>query len=384
MKIVNRTSRVPAYIFSRFEDIKKKLISDGVNIIDLGIGDPDTPTPGFIVDAMGEFIKNPYNHRYPPYSGTDEFKRAVAEYYMKNYNVELDYRNEIAALIGSKEGIAHLFLALTDPGDYVLLPDPAYPVYYAAAVIAGCSVYKMPLFEQNNYLPGLENIYYDVIKKSKMLLINYPNNPTGAVAVEEFYEKLIDFGIKNEVSIINDGAYLGIYSGNNRPKSILEIPGAKKTCAEFGSLSKTFNMSGWRLGYIAGSKEIIEKLMIIKTNFDSGQFGAIQQVGALALKSGEWFTKYINGLYEKRRKIVKEKLESKGLYVYDSKAAFYVWFRVPKEYSSEEFSEEVLQKTGVLITPGNAFGNFGEGYCRISLTVDTDKIEKAMDRIIKI
>ncbi|MCX7884361.1 MAG: aminotransferase class I/II-fold pyridoxal phosphate-dependent enzyme [Caloramator sp.] len=381
MKNVNKLNKIQKYIFSKLDEVKKDLENEGKDIIDLGIGDPDIPTPEFIVDSMRNYIKNEKNYRYPPYSGIDEFKKAVSNYYKRNYSVEIDYNTEVASLIGSKEGIAHLFLALTDIDDYVILPDPSYPVYQSAAIISGCNIFKMPLKEENNYLPEFGSIDNGILKKAKLLIVNYPNNPTGAIAEEGFYKELIKFGIENDIVIVNDGAYLEIYQSDNKPKSILEIPEAKKIAVEFGSLSKSYNMSGWRLGYIAGNSEIIRRLMVVKTNFDSGQFSAIQQTGAYALNYGNDFIKYINDIYKERRRIVEDKLKEKNYYVYDSKGTFYVWFKVPSNFSSEEFSREVLRKAGVLITPGSAFGNFGEGYCRISLTVDKNKLIEAMNRI---
>ncbi|QCX32209.1 aminotransferase class I/II-fold pyridoxal phosphate-dependent enzyme [Caloramator sp. E03] len=383
MKKCYRIEKIPHYIFSKFDNIKKDLKQKGIEIIDLGIGDPDIPTPKFIVDSMVEFLKIKDNFRYPPYRGIEEFKVAVSNYYKKKYNVELDYNTEVVALIGSKEGIAHLFLALTDPKDYVLLPDPSYPVYQAAALIAGCEIYRMPLYEENNFIPDINEIDKQVARKAKLLVVNYPNNPTGALANEEFYNELIEFGLNNDIAIVNDGAYLDIYK-NKKPISILQIPRAKEIAIEFGSLSKSFNMTGWRLGYAVGCSEILNKLMVIKTNFDSGQFNAIQQVGALALNTGDNFTKYINDIYKERRIIVVEKLRKKGIHVYDSEGTFYVWFKVPKEYSSVEYSEKILKEAGVLITPGSAFGIYGEGYCRISLTIDLSKLKEAMDRIVTI
>lgn len=381
MKIVNRTAKIPRYIFSKFDEVKKNLKEKGIKVIDLGIGDPDNPTPPLIVEEMAKCIKNYDNHKYPPYNGIDDFRKAVAEHYHNKYNVELDYQTEIAALIGSKEGLAHLFLALCDPGDYVLIPDPAYPIYQASSIIAGCSIYKMPLTEANNYLPNLNNIYPEVAKKAKVLVVNYPNNPTGAIANIEFFQKLIDFGKENNVVIVNDGAYMDIHKIGEMVPSLLQVPGSKDVGVEFGSLSKSFNMTGWRLGYVVGNKEVINKLVGIKTYFDSGQFPAIQQVGAYALRCGEESINTINKLYEHRRAIAVEKLEKKGFSVYESKGAFYIWLKVPKGYQSIEFSSLVLEKTGVLITPGNAFGSYGEGYCRISLTVDTKDLEEAMIRL---
>jgi LL-diaminopimelate aminotransferase len=381
LKVVNRTSKIPEYIFSIFDETKKKLFEKGIKVIDLGIGDPDMPTPEFVVEAMHKFTKDSCNHKYPPYSGIDEFKKAVADYYKKSYNVDLDYKTEVVALIGSKEGIAHLFLALADPGDDVLIPDPGYPIYQASAIIAGCNIYKMPLIESNEYLPNIDNIYPEVAKKAKVLIVNYPNNPTGAAADGKFFSKLVDFGKENNVVIVNDGAYMDINRANNSPLSILQTPGAKDIAVEFGSLSKSFNMTGWRLGYVVGNNKALEKILKIKTYFDSGQFAAIQQAGSLALNEGEKFISNINKIYEERRKIAVEKLSSKGLKIYESKGAFYVWFKVPKSYSSTEFVSLVLERTGVLITPGNAFGSYGEGYCRISLTVDTLELAEAMERL---
>ena len=381
LKITNRVSKVPEYIFSKFNDIKIELNKKGIDIIDLGIGDPDIETPDFIVKAMAEYIKVPELHKYPPYSGLDEFKKAVAKLYENKYGVLLDYNTEIAALVGSKEGIAHLFLAAADPYDIVIIPDPAYPVYYAAASIAGCSICKMPIVESNNYIPKLENIYEANAKAAKIILVNYPNNPTGAVADSEFYKKLVEFGIKYDIVVANDGAYMNILKNEKNNISLLQAPDAMDVCIEFGSLSKSYNMTGWRLGYAAGNKEIIKKLMKVKTNFDSGQFGAIQMSGCTAIENGEEFIKNMNKIYNNRRKFTVEKLKSMGIEVFDSDATFYVWFKVPGGLKSEEYASCIAEKTGVIITPGNAFGSYGEGYARISLTVSEDLLNTAMKRI---
>jgi LL-diaminopimelate aminotransferase len=381
LKIGNRTSKVPVYIFSKLDKLKKELSLKGIDIIDLGIGDPDMATPDFIINNMIDNLKNSSNHKYPPYSGIDEFKKAVANYYKERYNVKLNYENEVAALIGSKEGIAHLILAATDNEDYIIVPDPAYPVYAASAAISGCNIYKINLLEVNDYLPKLENIYYEVAEKAKMLIVNYPNNPTGAVANRGFYEELIRFGKENDVIIVNDGAYLDICSNRNDSISLLQTKGAIETGVEFGTLSKSYNMTGWRIGYIVGNKEIIDKLMVVKTNFDSSQFSAIQYAGAAALSGGEQVIQDINKIYQERRILINDFLVSKGVKVYSSKGTFYVWIENPIGYKSEEFAGELLEKTGVLITPGNAFGAMGEGYCRISLTVNSEKLKEAIIRI---
>lgn len=384
MKVVNRTAKLPVYVFSRIDEIKKKLVTEGVDIIDIGIGDPDIPTPDFIIGEAVKSIGNSEYHKYPPYHGLIEFKIAVAEYYKRKYGVELDYNNEIAGLIGSKEGIAHLFLALTDSNDYVIIPDPGYPVYSSAAVIAGCNVYRMYLKPEDQYLPRLDNIFPEVAKKAKILIVNYPNNPTGAVANYDFFKKLVEFGIENEMVIVNDGAYMDICREGTKPLSILQIPRAKDVCVEFGTLSKSYNMTGWRIGYVVGSPEVIKRLMIVKTNFDSGQFGALQAAGIKALREGDGTIDELNKIYESRRRVVLEGLKKMGIEAYNSKGAFYVWFRIPRGYKSQEFASLVLEKTGVIITPGNSFGESGEGYCRISLTINSDRLEEAINRMIGI
>lgn len=384
MKIVNRLSGLPAYIFSRVDEIKKILIEEGRDIIDLGIGDPDIKTPEFIVNSLLENTKEEYFWRYPPYNGIEEFRKAVSLYYKKRYDVELDPDEEVVALIGSKEGIAHIFLALADNNDYVLIPDPAYPVYDTAARIAGCSVYKINLNEKNNYIPNINNIYPDAAKKAKIMLVNYPNNPTGATASLDFYRELVEFGNKFDIAIVNDGAYLDIIREDLNPVSLMQAEGALNTCIEFGTLSKSYSMTGWRIGYAVGNRDMLKRLMVVKTNFDSGQFYPIQRAGADALNYGDEFVKNINYIYNNRREYVNEKLKKLGLDVYDSKGTFYVWFKIPKRFKSEEFADFLLEKTGVLITPGNAYGMSGEGYCRISLTHDNIKIEEAMERILKL
>lgn len=384
MKLVNRTARLPKYVFSHLDDIKEKLKKEGVDVIDLGIGDPDLPTPDFIVNSAIDEIKNSKNHGYPPYSGIIEFKEAVAEYYKRKYSVELDVDSEIAALIGSKEGIAHLFLALTDNNDEIFIPDPGYPVYYAAGVIAGCNINRMYLKAEDQYLPQLNNLYPEIVKKAKMLIVNYPNNPTGAVASYDFYKRLIEFGKENNITVVNDGAYLDIHREDIKPISLMQIPDARATSVEFGTLSKSYNMAGWRLGYVVGAAKIISKLMEVKTNFDSGQFSAIQRAGAVALKNGDLEITEINKVYSKRRTIATDGLKKLGIEYYNSLGTFYIWFRVPKPFKSEEFAARLLEKAGVIVTPGCTFGTLGEGYCRISLTVSEEKLIEAINRIINI
>lgn len=368
------------YIFSKLESIKKELSQRGVEVIDLSIGDPDQRVPDFIINEFVESVRN-NNYGYPPYRGIDDFKKAVAMYYHKKYNVVLDYENEVAALIGSKEGIAHLILGIMDIEDYIIIPDPAYPVYNASAIISGCNIYKMDLNEKNNFLPELELIDKDVLSKAKALVVNYPNNPTGAVANKDFYDKLISFGKQNNIVIINDGAYMDIYSGADSMPSLLQADGAMDIAVEFGSLSKSYNMTGWRLGYIVGNREVINQLMLIKTNFDSGQFSSIQDAGTIALVEGQHVIERLNKVYDERRKLLLGSLNTLGIKAFNSTGTFYIWFKNPAGFTSEEFVSKLLVEAGVLITPGSAFGKNGEGYCRISLTAEENKILEAAKRL---
>lgn len=384
MKVVNRLNKVPKYIFSKLDAIKNDYIKKGIKVIDLSIGDPDVETPDFIVDFFTEALKYPNYHKYPPYEGIEELRIAIANYYKRRFNVELDYNEEVAVLIGSKEGIAHTFLALTDTDDYVIIPDPAYPVYRAAANIAGCNISTLPLNAANNYLPNLNNIYDEIKRKAKFLIVNYPNNPTGAVANKIFFDELVKFGKENDLIVANDAAYSEILDVGQAPLSILQSEGAKDVAIEFGSLSKTFSMTGWRVGYVVGNKEAIKRIVALKSNFDSGQFIPIQRAAALALDFLDIYTDFINEIYNERRQIVVDALKNKKLNVFDSRGTFYVWFKIPDNYKSEEFCSYVLEKANVIITPGNAFGDRGEGYARISLTSKKSEIIEAMKNISSI
>ncbi|MCX7904354.1 MAG: aminotransferase class I/II-fold pyridoxal phosphate-dependent enzyme [Caloramator sp.] len=384
MKISNRISEVPHYVFARLEHYKKELIRNNIEIIDLSIGDPDIKTPQFIVDELINSLRIKDFYKYPPYSGAVELKKSIANFYKRHFDVDLDYENEVGILIGAKEGIAHLIMALTDPGDYCIVPDPGYPVYFYASIIAGCIPYKIYLQREKDYIPNIYGIHNEVVRKAKILIVNYPNNPTGACGNLDFYSELIDFGIKNDIVIVNDAAYINLVSDKKYKNSILQVEGAKKIAVEIGSLSKSYNMTGWRIGYIVGNKEIIKRLSVIKSNIDSGQFLPIQLAASKAIDYGDYFISYINNVYEERRKIVNSMLKQNNFDIYDSKGTFYVWFKVPKGYSSEEFCEIVLDKAQVMITPGNAFGDMGEGFCRISLTLPADVLKPAVERILKV
>lgn len=379
MKAVKRTQAIPEYVFSRLDELRSKLEDQGRTVINMGIGDPDTPTPSFIVGCLERAMKQKGAFNYPPYNGIKEFREAVSYYYYDNFGVELDPDTEVAALIGSKEGIAHSILGLTDPGDSILVPDIGYPVYNAAASVAGCRCGFLHLSEDMGYLPDLDEINEEM--KPRLVIVNYPHNPTGAVANTEFFSKLAGKARSMDMVAINDGAYMDIVREGIKPCSILATEEGLDNVLEFGSLSKSFNMTGWRIGFAAGSRNAIRELMSIKTNFDSGQFIPIQKAAAMALRQGTYYTKGMNELYSQRRKRVEECLYSIGLKCFRSYGTFYIWFKVPEGFNSASFAEYVLMTTGIIITPGSAFGSGGEGYCRISLTVPDQILDEAIKKI---
>jgi len=376
-----RIKILPPYLFAQIDQKKREKLQQGVDLIDLGVGDPDIPTPQPIVEAMKRAVEKPEHHRYPSYEGMFSFRKTVADWYKRRFGVDLDPHTEIVTLIGSKEGIAHFPLAFVNPGDVVLCPDPAYPVYKIGTIFAGGEPYILPLKEENGFLPDFKSVPKDILKRAKIIWVNYPNNPTSAVAEESFYKELIDWARENNIIVASDLAYSEIYFGNKRPMSILQIEGAKEVAIEFHSLSKTFNMTGWRLGMAVGNKDLIAGLGKVKTNVDSGQFQAIQEAGITALSLPEEEVQKIRDVYKERRSAMIKALEDVGLEVYKSDATFYLWVKVPKGYTSAEFVSLLLDKCGIVCTPGNGFGQYGEGYFRISLTVPTERLLEAVERI---
>ncbi len=376
-----RIKILPPYLFAQIDQKKREKLQQGVDLIDLGVGDPDIPTPQPIVEAMKRAVEKPEHHRYPSYEGMLSFRKTVANWYKRRFGVDLDPHTEIVTLIGSKEGIAHFPLAFVNPGDVVLCPDPAYPVYKIGTIFAGGEPYILPLKEENGFLPDFKSVPKDILKRAKIIWVNYPNNPTSAVAEESFYKELIDWARENNIIVASDLAYSEIYFGNKRPMSILQIEGAKEVAIEFHSLSKTFNMTGWRLGMAVGNKDLIAGLGKVKTNVDSGQFQAIQEAGITALSLPEEEVQKIRDIYRERRNAMIKALEDVGLEVYKSDATFYLWVKVPKGYTSAEFVSLLLDKCGIVCTPGNGFGQYGEGYFRTSLTVPTERLLEAVERI---
>ena len=381
MKQARRLDNTPPYLFVEIEENIKKALSKGVDVINLGIGDPDIPTPKFVVDKMIQAVRTPQYQRYPEYDGCIEFREAVAGYYQRRFNVKLDPETEVIALLGSKEGIAHIFFALVNDCDFTLVPDPQYPVYQMASALTGGVPFPMPLKRENGFLPDLSVIPREVIKRSKILFINYPNNPTGKVADLNFYQEVVNFGLRNNIIVCNDNAYSEFtYDGLGAP-SILQAKDAMKTAVEFHSLSKSYNMTGWRIGYAVGNKEAISKLKKMKNNIDSGVFTAIQMAGIEALNKGDGFIQKMRTVYLKRRSLAIEGLKEVGWDFDTPEGAFYVWIKVPAGFSSKSFAAFLLEKTGVVVAPGSGYGDYGEGYFRISLTIANDRLAEAFNRL---
>ena len=381
----DRLKNIPPYLFAEIDEIINKKQEKGIDVISLGIGDPDIPTNTNIIKSLCREAKNPQNHRYSSSYGMSIFKEAVSKFYKKRFNVDLDPDKEIISVLGSKEGIANIAYTFINPGDYTLIPDPSYLVYKIGSSFAGGIPYSMPLKEENDFLIDFEKIKEDVARKTKIIYVSYPNNPTSASCDIKFFNDLVSFAKKYNIITCQDNAYSDIYSDDNdKPISFLNADGSKEVGIEFNSLSKTFNMTGWRVGYAVGNCEIIKSLGKYKTNVDSGIFKAIQYAAVEALNNYEEYVKYNNVIYNKRRKMVRELLERIGIDYYKSDKTIYVWSKVPDGFTSKTFAKMLLDKADIVVTPGSAFGSFGEGYFRISLTISDDRLEEAMDRIQKV
>ncbi len=382
--MAKRIDQIPPYLFAEIDKKKEEMRRKGTDIIDLGIGDPDLPTPKPIIERLKKAAENPRNHRYPSYEGMIEFREAVAEWYENRFGIKLNPSAEILSLIGSKEGIAHIPLAFINPDDIVLVPSPGYPVYRVSTLFAGGTPYFLPLRKENGFLPILSEIPGAVAKKAKLLFINYPNNPTSAVAERPFFEEVVAFARRHEIIVCHDAAYSEVAFDGYRPLSFLEVEGAREVGVEFHSLSKTFNMTGWRIGFAVGHSGILSGLGRVKTNIDSGLFQAIQEAGTEALRHLDTPLPEIISTYEKRREVMVRGLQEMGLEVDRPKATFYLWIRVPRGYTSSRFATLLLERGGIVATPGNGFGEEGEGYIRMALTVDEKRLKEAIERLKKI
>lgn len=371
------------YLFAQIDAKRDALVAQGVDVISLGIGDPDMPTPSHIVDALIKAALNPANHQYPDYAGSLAYREACADWMRDRFGVTLDPKTEVLALIGSKEGIAHLHTAFVNPGDYVLAPSIGYPVYSGGATLQSANTYFMPMTAENGFLADFEQVPEDILKRVKIMFLGYPNNPTGAIATEEYFDKAIDFCIRHDLLLAHDNAYCEIGFDGYRAPSILERPRAMECCIEFFSLSKAYNMTGWRIGFAAGNPYAIEALGTVKNNLDSGQFGAIQDAAIVALRSSQDCIDEMNAIYMRRRDAIVEALQAIGLECNTPQATIYVWAKVPNGYTSAEFAEKLLEQAHVIVTPGSGYGPDGEGYIRISLTTPDDRLLEAVDRIKK-
>lgn len=378
MKYAQRLDHLPPYLFARIDAMKAEKRAQGVDVIDLGVGDPDLATPSHIIDALVDAARNPATHHYPDYTGMLAFREAVAEWYKDRFAIDLDPKTEVLALIGSKEGIAHIPEAFVNPGDYVLVPSPGYPVYQTSTLFAEGKTWNMPLSEENGFLPDFSEIPSDVCAKSKLMFLNYPNNPTGAIAPLSFFEEAVEFAKEHDVIIVHDNAYSEIAFDGYQAPSFLEVDGAMDVGVEMHSLSKTYNMTGWRIGMAAGSADIIAGLGRVKTNVDSGAFDAIQIAGITALTSSQECIAESCAVYKERRDVLVTGLRELGFEVTSPKATFYVWLKVD---DSMEFAAKMLNEAGIVVTPGIGFGDAGEGYVRFAITRSVERIEEALERM---
>jgi LL-diaminopimelate aminotransferase len=375
-----RLKKLPPYLFAEIDKKKKAAIRAGRDIINLGIGDPDMPTPEFIIEALYEAAKDPRTHQYSLDEGMEDFRSAIGRWYKKRFNVELDPETQVLPLIGSKEGIAHLPLAAVNPGDVTLVPEPCYPPYRSGTLFAGGKPHYMPLLAGNGFLPDIEAVPADIARKARILYLNYPNNPTAAIAPLAFYKDVVSFAREHSVLVSSDAAYSEVYY-DEKPASFLEADTEKEVAIEFHSLSKTFNMTGWRVGFAVGNREAIAGLRQVKSNLDSGIFMAIQRAATVALDYEGPFFEEMLSTYRGRRDTLVEGLNSLGFDVPKPKATFYVWIPVPEGYDSSSLCELLLEKASIVTTPGVGFGPSGEGYIRAALTVSKERLRKAVERI---
>jgi len=378
-----RLSSLPTYVFDTTDKLKSEERAKGKDLIDLSMASPDFPTPKVVVEAMKKALDEPVNHRYPSFDGLPEFRQAVEKWCHEQYNIHLDHNREILPLIGSKEGIVHLTFALIDPGDTTLVPLPAYPAHFRATMLAGGTSIVMPTSAKTGYMPDFSTIDDAIADKAKLMFLSYPTNPTGAVASREFFEEAVAFCKKHNIILVHDFAYAEIYFDGKKPMSIMEIPGAKDIAIEFHTLSKTFSMAGWRIGFVVGNHQLIQTLRKMKTNLDYGLFSATQRAGIAAMGIDKGYMDEIRKEYQARRDAVISGLQSLGWKIERPKASMYVWVEVPRGFTSMNFFLELLRKAGVVVSPGFGFGDLGEGYIRIALIDSVKRIEEAISRMEK-
>ena len=381
--MAKRIETLPPYLFAEVDRKIAERRSAGVDVISLGIGDPDQPTPPHIIEALQEAVNNPDTHKYPSYAGMPEFRDAVARWYEKRFHVEIDPDEEALALIGSKEGIANMARAYVDPGDLVAVPDPAYPVYEIGTHLSGGDTYAMPCTAENQFLPDLSRIPGDKLPRTKIMWLNYPSNPTSAVATLDFFREAVYFAQEHDLLIAHDAAYSEISFDGYESPSIMQVDGAKDVAVEFHSLSKTYNMTGWRIGWAVGNGDAVGALGRVKTNIDSGIFNAVQMAGIAALDGPQDAVVEMRDLYQSRRDRICKVFEEAGFVFQRPKGGVFVWLPVPEGETSASFTERLLNEAGVVVSPGMAYGPSGEGYVRLSLTTPDDRLDEAVERIGK-
>ena len=383
-ELAERLKRLPPYLFAEIDRQKKEARARGMDLVDLGIGDPDLPTAPHVIEALHRAARDPKNHRYPDYEGLLTFREAAAAWYRARFGVSLDPATEVLTLIGSKEGTAHMPLAFVNPGDAVLVPDPGYPVYAAGTWFAGGEPYFLPLRAERQFLPDLDAIPPDVLRRARMLYLNYPNNPTAAGATREFFREVVRFADRHGIIVCHDAMYSELRFDGYEPPSFLQVDGAKDVGVEFHSCSKTYSMTGWRIGFVVGHRDVLAGLGRVKTNVDSGVFQAVQEAGIAALTGPQDGVERARAIYQERRDVVVEGLRKLGLPVTPPQATFFVWAPVPDGSDSRKWASRLLQESGVVVTPGVGFGPSGEGHYRIALTVDRARIAEAMERLARL
>lgn len=383
MQPAKRLSNLPPYLFARLGQRIAELQAQGVDVIRLDIGSPDMPPDDEIIEALARSARRPDCHGYGGYYGLPELRQGIADYYARRFGVDLDPEGEVLPLIGSKEGLANLSLAFLDPGDMALVPDPAYPTYELGAYLAGGTTHRFPLLAEQDFLPDLVAIPVEVAQQAKLLWLNYPNNPTGAVATPEFFAEAVAFAREHDLLLCHDAPYCEVTYEGYRPPSLLQVEGAKEVAIEFNSFSKTYNMAGWRIGMVVGNRAALKALAQVKTNVDTGIFTAIQEAAVVALTGDQTWLESRNAIYQERRDIILEGLAAAGIKARKPLATLYIWAEVPEGYSSAEFADELLTEQGVSFAPGSAYGECGEGYLRISVGMATPLVREAMERLKK-
>jgi LL-diaminopimelate aminotransferase len=382
MELAKRLNKLPPYLFVEINRKIAELQAEGKDVVNFGVGDPDLATPCHIIEKMCQAAHDPVNHRYPETGGLLELRHAVAEWYERRFGVTLDPAKEVLPLIGSKEGIGHMALCVVDPGDLALVPDPGYPPFSMGTILAGGELYFMPLKEENDFLPDFEAIPDGVADNAKLMWLNYPNNPTGAIADLDFFEKAVHFAQRHSLAICHDAPYTEIAFDGYKPPSFMEVPGAKKIGVEFHSLSKTYHMTGWRIGMVVGNADMVGALFKVKSNLDSGIPQAIQYAAVEALRGSQEHIARHNVIFQRRRDELAKALNKVGLRARIPKATFYIWAKIPQGYTSIDFTKELLDEVGIAVTPGVGYGKGGEGYIRFSLTISDERLKEGVNRLL--